>query len=290
MYETLSGGPPLQTPAPVLTASGFEDGQMQGTILNAVQDIRSGIRMRSVWIELAREDIGDQHRRTTLGPFWLLVNYLAFAGTFVFVFRRGGAGMENYGAYVATGLFVWFYIMETITQSVSLFIREESFIKGTTLPLSVYVLRLVMQCTIRAGYALVGCIGILLLSGIEFGLGWLWAVVGIVVVLAVSPAAIMISAFLGVYFPDSQFIVSNFMRIGMFLTPVFWTYEESTPVRHLFYYWNPFTYFLEIVRQPILSGGLPLYELGICVAIGLVLWAVALLLLGRLGKQVAFHI
>ena len=47
----------------------------------------------------------------------------------------------------------------------SLFAREESFIKGTTLPLTVYVMRLAMQSVIRAGYALVGCLAILLLSG-----------------------------------------------------------------------------------------------------------------------------
>ena len=32
---------------------------------------------------------------TMLGPFWLLINYLAFAGTFVFVFHRGGEGAQT---------------------------------------------------------------------------------------------------------------------------------------------------------------------------------------------------
>ena len=50
--------------------------------------------------------------------------------------------MPNYPAYVATGLLIWFYMMEVITQSVSLFVREENFIKGTKLPLTVYVMRL----------------------------------------------------------------------------------------------------------------------------------------------------
>jgi len=57
------------------------------------------------------------------------------------------------------GLLVWFYIMETIVQSTSLFTREESFIKGTTLPLTVYVMRLTMESIIRAGYAAIGSKG-----------------------------------------------------------------------------------------------------------------------------------
>ena len=177
---------------------------------SALADIRAGLGMWPVWMALAREDIGDQHRRTLLGPLWLLINYLAFAGTFIFVFRRGG-GIPNYEAYVAVGLLVWFYMMETLTQSVSLFVREEGFIKGTRLPLSVYVMRLFMQCLLRAGYALAGCLAILFVSGFAVTWAWGWSVLGLCLILLTAPAAIILLAFLGAYFPDSQFIVSNLM-------------------------------------------------------------------------------
>lgn len=259
-------------------------------IRSALEDMGSAWRLRRVWIALAQEDIGDQHRRTTLGPFWLLLNYLAFAGTFIFVFERGDSSMGNYPAYVAVGLLVWFYIMEVLTQSITLFVREESFIKGTTLPLTVYVMRLFMQSVIRAGYALIGCAAILALSGVGVSAMWGWSLLGLAIVLAAAPAAILIFAFLGVFFPDSQFIVANLMRIGMFLTPVFWTYDNAGGVRHVFYYWNPFTYFLEIARVPILDGDLPARAFLLCTGIGLALWACALLLLGKLRKQVVFAI
>src|SRR5687767_7152833 len=98
---------------------------MLQTLESARSDIRAALRLRHVWIALASEDIGDQHRRTALGPFWLLINYLALLGTFVFVFNSGSESPADYSAYVAIGLLVWFYIMDTITLSVSLFLREE---------------------------------------------------------------------------------------------------------------------------------------------------------------------
>lgn len=261
---------------------------MLRVMYSAFTDIRAGLRLRRVWLALAAEDIGDQHRRTALGPLWLLINYFAFAATFIFVFRSGEA-TADYPAYVATGLFVWLYIMDAITQSVQLFVREESFIKGTTLPLSVYVMRLTVQSAIRAGYALVGCIAILLMTGANVSVGWAWSALGILTILMATPAVIIVFAFVGAYFPDSQFIVSNIMRIGMFLTPVFWIHTgEEGGVRAAFYYWNPFTYFLEIVRAPILSGDLAGDALAICAAIGLAAWAIAILLLGRLRKKVVF--
>ena len=41
---------------------------MLQTLESARSDIRAAFRLRHVWIALASEDIGDQHRRTALGP------------------------------------------------------------------------------------------------------------------------------------------------------------------------------------------------------------------------------
>lgn len=259
---------------------------MGSDIQKALADLGAAIRMRQVWIALAREDIGDQHRRTALGPVWLLLNYLAFAGTFIYVFHRGSD--EGYVPHVATGLWVWFYMMETINSSVSLFSREESLIKGTVLPLTVYIMRLTMQSLIRSGYAFVGCLVILALHGIPLTPGWGWAIPGLLLIVAVTPAAVTNFAIIGAFLPDSQYIVNNIMRVGMFLTPVFWIYDGIGGIRHAFYYWNPLTYFIEIVRIPVMTGELPLLSLLISTAIGIGSWIVAIILLARYRKKIVF--
>lgn len=256
---------------------------------SAFADLSAAISMRRLWFALASEDISDQHRRTSLGPFWLLVNYLLFAGTFIFIVG-GPSSVPNYPAYVALGLFVWFYIMETINAGVRTFVREEPFIKGTTLPLSIYILRATAQSVIRAAYAAVGCAIIVGLSGAEPSWSWLMSLVALGLIVVVTPAAITIFAFLGAYFPDAQFIVQNLTRVGMFLTPVFWAYTgpRDLSIRAAFYYFNPFTYFLEIVRVPILSGDVPVRSLILCITVSLAAWMLALLLLGSLRKRIAF--
>jgi lipopolysaccharide transport system permease protein len=254
-------------------------------LANAFDDIIAAYRRRAVWITLATEDIGDQHRRTTLGPLWLLINYFAFAGTFIFVFAPEPS--LQYAIYVATGLLVWTYLQDSITQAVTLFEREESFIKGTNLPISVYIMRVTLQNLIRAIYAAAGCIIILVFANVQVTPEWLWSGVGLLIIFLCSPAVVALFGFLGIFFPDSQFIISNLMRVGMFATPIFWTHEGEGGLRGALYHWNPFTYFLDMVRQPIVNGVVHWNSFAVSISVTVIVWILAILMLGTLRKKVA---
>lgn len=259
---------------------------MAGVFDTAIADIRDGLRRHRLWVTLATEDVLDQHRRTTLGPLWLLVNYFLFTATFVFVFAPA-AERSTHAIYIAVGLLVWTYINEIITPAVSLFERESGLIRGTTLPVSVYILRMTLQALIRSGYSLIGCVVILAASGVSVTPAWGWSVAGIGVIMLISPALVTVSAFLGTYFPDSQFIVSNLMRIAMFITPVFWMFSPGDAIQGVLYHFNPFTYMIELVRGPVLTGeGSPALLFGTLLG-GLVAWALALFLIGRNKRHLA---
>ncbi len=276
-----------RAPISIFFMFGYQGFVMSNVLRVGMNDFLGGWNTRRLWLAFAKEDIGDSHKNTMLGPLWLLINYLTFIATFGFVMQTG-VGNQNYLAYMSVGLLVWFFILEVITQGVTLFFREESFIKGTPLPLSTYVFRLTMQSVIRNSYALVGCLGMLLLTGVFPSVSWLWSGLGILVVIIAAPAVITVCAFMGAYFPDSHYLVSNAMRVGMFLTPVFWIYNGSHGVRHVFYWYNPFTYFLEMVRIPIIDGSMPLKAFYLCVSICVLAWILALFLMGRYRKKVVF--
>ncbi len=260
---------------------------LQEVFKGALAEIASGFRRYPVWVALARESIGDQHRRTTLGPLWLVLNYFLFAGAFVVVFGHRNE-IENFPAYVATGLYVWLLMSETINMAVPLFRREANYIKGTTLPLFVYVMRLAMQTVIRGAYSGAGWI-VLMLFLVQPSLEqWLMAFAGLAVIVLALPAVITIFALLGAFFPDFEFITGNLVRVGMFLTPIFWIHGNDGGLRQMLYEYNPFTHFLAIVRQPIISGELPVMELVLCLGISAFAWVLAFFLLGALRKKVVF--
>jgi lipopolysaccharide transport system permease protein len=222
-----------------------------------------------------------------VGPLWQLINFLVFAGSFILIFGPS-SGSGTYPVYVTAGLFVWLYISEVLTLSVTLFVREQSFIQGTTLPLSVHVMRLTMQSLIRAGFALIGCIVIIVFEGVPLSIGWVWSGCALAFIVLITPSVVIILAIAGSFFPDLQFVVSNVMRLGIFVTPVIWTVTTGDKIRESFYYWNPITYFLEIVRIPLLSGQFPVTAFLISGAIGLASWVTAIALLGTYRQEIAF--
>lgn len=251
---------------------------------DGLSDIRAGLGRRSVWLALAKEDIGDSHKRTRLGPAWLLLNYLLFVATLLFVF---GNDQPHFVVYLACGLLAWNFISETIMQSVSLFFIEEAFIKGTVLPLFVYVMRHTMRVTIRAGYALIGTIGVVLFVNGGVSIGWLYAVPGMIWLILTAPAVAIILGTLGVLMPDVNFFIQNFMRLAFFLTPVFW-HPSGGGMRAILYHWNPFTHYIDIFRNPVMLDVVPVHSWIVCVVATTLLWITALVMLGAYRKKIVF--
>jgi len=259
---------------------------LRAILSGALDDISKGWKLRTLWIALATEDIDEQHRRTALGPLWLLLNYLLFVGTFLIIFGHSSS-VPHFPAYVSIGMLIYLYIQELTLQAMSLFVREESLIAGTPLPLSVYVLRLTAQSLIRFAYALAGCVILLAITGIVWSGSSVISLLGLLNLVVATPAVIIVLAFVGAYFPDGQFIISNVMRLMMFLTPIFWT-RGANQIIDALYHWNPLTHYIEAIRNPFVSGTAAANSVWSSVAITLSFWLLAIYFLGRYRKRIVF--
>ncbi len=253
----------------------------------AIADIGAALRLRSVWAALASEDVADSHRRTLFGPLWPLLNYVVFAGTIIVIFGPT-TDDKNYAAYVASGLLVWLFISEMLTQSATIFVREENFIKGTTLPVSVYVLRQTLLTALRAGYAVPGAIVLIAANGVTPTAALLSVVPASVLIVLTAPAMAILFGFAGVFFRDFPLLIGHVMRILMFVTPIFWVHGGEGGLRGVLYHWNPLTHYIDIVRSPIVDGVVPALSWAISLSLSGLIFAAALLVLGKFNRQIVF--
>jgi ABC-type polysaccharide/polyol phosphate export permease len=262
---------------------------MTEVIQRAFADVGAAFKLRGLWVALASEDVAESHRRTVLGPLWPLLNYVLFAGSIIIVLGHG-VERDEFTAYVASGLLVWLFISEILSQSATLFIREASFIKGTVLPISIYVLRQTMLTAVRSGYALLGAVPLVLFSGVELT-QTLWTLVpAFLLLLVTAPAVGVLFGFAGVYFRDFQFVVSHSVRLLMFVTPIFWMHGGGGGLRGVIYYWNPLTHYIDIVRRPVIDGVVPIHSWAVTGTVSVFLVTAALLVLGSLNRRLVFQL
>lgn len=252
-------------------------------------DIDAALKLRSVSWALASEDVADSHRRTMLGPVWPLLNYLLFVGTLIMVLGAGAQPI-NFTAYVASGMLVWLFISDVLSMSATLFTREAGFIQGTVLPISIYVLRQTLVIAIRAFYALIGAVALVLYSGIELTPALLSIVPAVVLLLLTAPAVAILFGLAGTFFRDFQFVVLNVTRLLFFITPVFWTHHGAGGLLGFLYQWNPLTHYIEIVRRPVVEGIVPVNSWAVTLIVSTLLCAGALVLLGKFNREIVFHL
>jgi len=252
----------------------------------AVADISAGWRRRAVASAFAAEDVADIYRRTFLGPIWSVVSFVLFVGSIVLIVGRG-SGIPHYMAFVSCGLIVYLTLTEVLAESSNLFQREMAFIKGTTLPISIYIMRLTSKTLIRSIYPLLAALFLIMLDGVLPTAAWFYSALGVLLIILSIPAAATVVAILGVIVPDMHFIVQNVLRLAFFLTPVFWDHAGDR-VRMLFFYWNPFTHYITIVRSPMLTGDPAIHSWMIACGISVVTWILAFLLLGKFRDRIVF--
>jgi homopolymeric O-antigen transport system permease protein len=221
----------------------------------AFADLVGGLRSWPLWASLAAQDIRLRYTRSVIGPFWLTLSMATMVLGLGFMYAGlFGIATREYIPYVATGLVIWGFISTCLMDGCVAFSSAAAAIKQFPTPLSIYAYRVVWRNFLVLMHNMIIYVGIALLFGIWVGLGnILLAALGIVVLCL---NAIWTSLFLGVVsarFRDVPPIVTSFIQVAFFLTPVFWR-ADQLPERASFVKYNPFLYYVEIVRAPLLGG------------------------------------
>lgn len=239
----------------------------------AFADLLATWRDRRIWLLAAVITVGNQYRRTILGPWWLTLTTLMFVfGLSILRLGISGGDLRDAVPYVGIGFIVFFLISGGVTGASGVYVGAGGQLSTSRQPYSTYVARGVTAQLFTFGHEAV-VIGVLVLVfAIPLSLAWGWAVLGIALIVISS---VGVGLWLGpvvARFRDVGPFVGALMRLAFFLTPIFWSVSEveSNGVGWLAWL-NPFTYQLLAVRDPILgltSPGAPIDPLvaSLCIA------------------------
>ncbi len=252
-------------------------------------------RCRYFWLSLVQIDLRTRYRRSIIGIGWSLLRPVAMTAIFCAVFLKlfPDENIRTFAPYVLAGMVCWEYIQTAVTSGCQSFFAGEAYIRQQPAPVAIYPLRTALSESIHfvmalcVVFALVWC-----LNG--FGnLAALLSLVPTVLLLFLFVWSLaLLAGFANVYFQDTQHLCDIGFRILFYATPIFYQPERlgggwaTTIVRC-----NPLVPFLQLLRRPILDGQFPdpMTFLSATLIV-LVVGGAAVLVCGRLQRQLIFHL
>lgn len=225
-------------------------------LFGAIADISSGLGMRNVWLRLAIDDLRLRYARTRLGPLWLTLGMSIYIGGMGLVwgtlFR---IDLEKFYPYMAIGLVSWQYITATVTEAPNSLVGADSIILAVPLPLSIHINYQVLRVLITLTHTLPVAVLVAIFCGVEFSLIQLLVLPSIILFAVNCWWITLLLGVVGARYRDVGHIIGTLMPFMFFLTPILWQPEMLRSFAFLAHI-NPFTHYIEIIRQPLL-GQLP---------------------------------
>ncbi len=208
----------------------------------------------------------------------LAVFYLVFG----FILQRGGPGFI-YDLLVGVTLWAWFSssIQKTTTsiQQASL-LMQQVYIPKHLLP--------IIAISAEAAKALILFVILLFILGLTIGpsLTWLWLPVLFLLQLLFASACGMITAHMLPFMNDIRHVVTLLLRLGMFLSGVFYRIDEEVPEEYREWLMlNPLATMIAETRHILIAGENPDYIWLLYVfLISLVLLSIGLVLIRQHDK------
>lgn len=226
-------------------------------LATATYDWKRSFRMWRLWTALGMEDLSDRYRRTILGVSWLITSFAAFIFVYIAIFGHGsGVTLAEYGLYVTIGFGLWGFVSSSVLNGCTVYTSARSWIMGESIPYPVFFLQTVFR----------DCVVFLMtLLVIAAALVWkkeawtptnLWAIPGLLIYVLPPLWLGAILAPLCTRYRDVMHAIQTGMRVLFFATPILWLPSQRSSLAVIAKY-NILTYFIELVRAPLLENTVP---------------------------------
>ena len=253
-------------------------------------EIRQSLALKTIWFNLALNDLRSRYRRTRLGPWWLVIGLgISMSAMSVMWSTIFGLNWREFVPYMLTGMVAWNWIANSITSACNIYSHEYSgILKFEPLPPLVHAMRFVMGNFLVHLHNMAIPLGALIVTGtIPHPSVLFWLPVSTFFVLLNGLALAIYMGMIGARLRDFSQLVASVMGPLMLLTPVMWKGDMLKEHQYLLYL-NPFSYFIDMIRSPLLGFTVSPMTLVIVSVITMINIGVALFCYSRYRKILVY--
>jgi ABC-type polysaccharide/polyol phosphate export permease len=278
--------PRLAGPSPV--DEFLANGSKFASLSHAWSDISTALGMWRAWTLLGWRDFKLQTSRTLLGPLWGVIGTVVTVTLLGFVYgSMSQFGDFNAFVFLAAGFIAWFFISGCIIGGAAVYISAAGVLTERNIPIFFpilrYFFRMFVEFLIKFTTYFLVCAVTLYNPGPSFLLLFpallLYAFNGLWV--------LTFFAIIGARFRDAIQIISPLMLIVFLATPILWP-ESSLIKNGLLVAANPFSYFIDVLRDPMLGRVPEFKDYAVTVIVGIFGWALAFIAFARSKNRLVF--
>lgn len=218
------------------------------------RDFYATLRIAPVWWYMAYQDLMSRYRRTTLGPWWITLGTGVGIGSMGFIWGAVfQTPLDQLFPYLAIGFIVWGFISSCVTESSLVYITAAQALRTIQIPRLTFVFTSLLRNFYTLLHNGVIIVLVLLIFKVKVSFITFLFIPGFLILLTTAFFVSVALGILGARLRDLSHIISSFMTFLFMLTPVMWDPKLLTGKKVLIAYLNPFTYYLGIVREPLLN-------------------------------------
>lgn len=263
-------------------------------------DLKMGLifEMKMLWEyrylikTLVGENLKTRYRYSILGAFWTLLEPLATTLIMALVFTYIIPRLENFPAYLISGLAIWFFFSESTSQSFSSMIVGNIFSQKIYVPKSVFIFSTVLSRFIDLSIAAVISILISIFSGIHLYWSQVLVIVPMAMVLALifSMGLSFLISSINIFFNDLEQIYKLSIKMLLYFSAIFYFPDFLPKPLSAVVLINPVYQIIYVFRSAVYYAEWPdLISLLYVIAVSIILFVAGLVVYSRLEKYFIYY-
>ncbi|MBD2864805.1 ABC transporter permease [Paenibacillus oceani] len=249
---------------------------------------------RHVLVSLFKQDLKNRYRNSILGIAWNFLSplgiVLVIGAVYSIVFN---ISMKEFVPYLFAGLLPWLFFTSSAEGGAFSFLGSQGYIKQTQVPIEIFPLRVSMVNLFNLIFAIISFFVVyIFISPQNFSISMLLVIPSLLIWFMLCSAWATIAAIINLYIRDFQPLQTLVLQGVFYVSPIIYKPEMlQTKNFQWIYIYNPFYYYVEIIRKPLLGESLPsLNSWIICIITTLFLLQIAMFMIWKIGRNITFRL